>query len=118
VRTVEIASGATAVQIGRPPIGSRDLEHIGSAQDNADLEIFKVAARQRLVAGQGELDLGLERSEPAKRGAAGGPLPVMSSRMGHLCGGLAHAYVGVASWLPVRQPVRPAGSARQLSCMS
>jgi hypothetical protein len=102
VRTVEIASGATAVQIGRPPIGSRDIEHIGSAQDDADLEIFKAAARQRLVAGQGELDLGLERTEPGTRGAGGGLLPVMSSRMGHLCGGLAHAYVRGASWLPAR----------------
>ena len=69
---MEIASGATAVQIGRPPIGSRDIEHIGSAQDDADLEIFKAAARQRLVAGQGELDLGLERTEPGTRGAGGG----------------------------------------------
>jgi hypothetical protein len=54
--------------------------------------VLKAAARQRLVAGEEELDLGLERTEPAKRGTDGGPLPITSSRMGHLWGALAHAY--------------------------
>jgi hypothetical protein len=45
---------------------------------------LKAAARQRLVAGQDELDLGLERTEAARRGAGGGPLPITASRMGHL----------------------------------
>jgi hypothetical protein len=40
--------------------GSRDIEHIGSAHDEAGLELLKAAARQRLAAGQGELDLGLD----------------------------------------------------------
>jgi hypothetical protein len=40
--------------------GSRDIEHIGSAHDDAELELLKAAARQRLTAGQGELDLGLD----------------------------------------------------------
>src|SRR5690242_8499420 len=44
------------------------------------------AARQRLAAGQGELDLGLAS------GAPGGPLPITSSRMGHLWDALAHGY--------------------------
>jgi hypothetical protein len=87
VRTVKTASGATAVQIVYSfHRGSRDIEHIGSAHDDAELELLKAAARQRLAAGQGELDLGLEAA------AAGGPLPVTSSRMGCLLDALSHAY--------------------------
>jgi hypothetical protein len=60
VRTVKTASGATAVQIVYSSHrGSRDIEHIGSAHDDAELELLKAAARERLAAGQGELDLGL-----------------------------------------------------------
>jgi hypothetical protein len=76
VRTVNTGSGATAVQIVHSSRrGSRDIEHIGSAHDDVQVEVLKAAARQRLTAGQGELDLGLERTEPARRGAGGGPLP-------------------------------------------
>ena len=93
VRTVKTASGATAVQIVHSSRrGSRDVEHIGSAHDDAELEVLKAAARQRLVAGQDELDLGLERTGAARRGAGGGPLPITSSRTGHLWDALAHAY--------------------------
>ena len=93
VRTVKTASGATAVQIVHSSRrGSRDIEHIGSAHDDAELELLKVAARQRLAAGQGELDLGLEATEPARRSQGGGPLPITSSRMGHLLDALKHAY--------------------------
>jgi hypothetical protein len=60
VRTVRTASGATAVQIVFSfSRGSRKIEHLGSAHDEARLELLKAAARQRLAAGQGELDLGL-----------------------------------------------------------
>ncbi len=87
VRTVKTASGATAVQIVYSSHrGSRDIEHIGSAHDDAGLELLKGAARQRLAAGQGELDLGLDT------GAAGGPLPISASRMGCLLDALAHSY--------------------------
>jgi hypothetical protein len=59
LRTVKTTSGATAVQIVHSSRrGSRDIEHIGSAHDDVELELLKAAARQRLVAGQGELDLG------------------------------------------------------------
>ena len=93
VRTVKTASGATAVQIVHSSRrGSRDIEHIGSAHDDAQVEVLKAAARQRLAAGQGELDLGLERTEPGRRGAGGGPLPITSSRMGHLLEALTHVY--------------------------
>ena len=93
VRTVKTRSGATAVQIVHSSRrGSRDIEHLGSAHDDAELELLKAAARQRLAAGQGELDLGLEATGPGWRGKGGGPLPITSSRMGHLVDALAHAY--------------------------
>jgi hypothetical protein len=92
VRTVKTASGATAVQIVYSSRrGSRDIEHIGSAHDDAELAVLTAAARQRMAAGQQELDLGLDHTEPAGRGA-GGPLPITSSRMGHLWDALAHGY--------------------------
>jgi hypothetical protein len=89
---VKTTSGATAVQIVHSSRrGSRDIEHIGSAHDVVELELLKATARQRLAAGQGELDLGLERARPATRGA-GGPLPIRSSRMGHLLDSLERGY--------------------------
>jgi hypothetical protein len=91
LRTVTTASGATAVQIVHSSTrGSRDIEHMGSAHDEARVEWLKAVAGQRLTAGQEELDLGLEPGEGAKPG--GGPLPIMSSRMGHLWDALSHAY--------------------------
>jgi Transposase DDE domain len=93
VRTVKTTSGATAVQIVHSSRrGSRDIEHLGSAHDDVELELLKAAARQRLAAGQGELDLGLERTEPTRRGAGGGPLPITSTRMGCLLDCLEQAY--------------------------
>jgi Transposase DDE domain len=87
VRTVKTASGATAVQIVYSSHrGSREIEHVGSAHDDAELELLKAAARQRLAAGQGEFDLGLDTA------AAGGPLPITASRMGCLADALQHAY--------------------------
>jgi hypothetical protein len=63
------------------------MEHVGSAHDDAELELLKAAARQRISAGQGELELpGLEAP------AQGGPLPIRSSRMGHLVDALSEAY--------------------------
>ena len=87
VRTVKTALGATAVQIVYSwHRGSREIEHLGSAHDEAELELLKTAARQRLAAGQGELDLGLDTA------AAGGPLPITASRMSCLLDALSHAY--------------------------
>jgi hypothetical protein len=51
-----------------------------------ELELLKAAARRRLAARQGELDLGLDT------GAAGGPLPITASRMGCLADALEQAY--------------------------
>jgi hypothetical protein len=91
IRTVRTASGATAVQIVHGSRrGARDIEHVGSAHDEQELEALKAAAGQRLSAGQGELDLGLDaaRGEPV----GSGPLQIVSSRMGHLWDGLCAAY--------------------------
>ena len=88
VRTVKTASGARAVQIvySRRK-GSRRIEHIGSAHDDAELEVLKAVARQRIAAGQGELDLGLDAAPEA-----GGPLPITASRMAHLWDALSCGY--------------------------
>ena len=87
VRTVKTSSGATAVQIvHKSRRGSRDIEHLGSARAEVELELLKTVARQRLAAGQGELDLG-----PAVE-APGGPLPITFLRMGHLLDSLERAY--------------------------
>ena len=66
--------------------GSRDIEHFGSAHDDAELEVLKAAARQRLVEGQGVLDLDLDAV------AGSGPLEIVSSRMGHLWDALCRTY--------------------------
>lgn len=51
VRTVKTASSARAVQVVRSSRrGSRDIEPIGSTHDDAELELLKAAARQRLAA--------------------------------------------------------------------
>jgi len=85
---VKTASGARAVQIvySRRK-GARDIEHIGSAHDDAELELLKTVARQKLLAGQDELDLGFQPPPEA-----GGPLPITASRMGHLWDALSSAY--------------------------
>jgi hypothetical protein len=65
VRTVKTASGARAVQIEHSQYrGARDIEPVGSAHTDADLEVLRAVARQRLAAGQAELDLRLPDSPP------------------------------------------------------
>jgi len=56
------------------PAGSRNIEHIGSAHDDAELEALKAATRRRLATGQLELDLGTAGPGPP------GPLEIVSSR--------------------------------------
>jgi hypothetical protein len=88
VRTVKTSSGATAVQIvWSSRRGSRSIEHLGSAHDEAQLEALKAAAAQRLAAGQQALDLGL-----ADTGSSGAPLEIVSSQSSHLWEGLCRAY--------------------------
>jgi hypothetical protein len=86
VRTVKTKSGATAVQVvWSSRRGSWEIEHFGSAHDDAELEMLKSAASQRIAAGQIELDLGL-------KAAVGSPLPITSSQMGCLLDALERAY--------------------------
>jgi len=87
MRTVRTTSGATAVQVvWSSRRGSRQIEHLGSAHDEAELEALKAAAQQRIAAGQLELGLDLDGPGP------GGPLPITSSRMSHLVDSLERGY--------------------------
>ena len=88
VRTVKTASGATAVQIvWSSRRGSRNIEHVGSAHDEAQVEALKAAAGQRIADGQGELDLGLDLTE-----IGSAPLEIIGSRAGYLWDGLCLVY--------------------------
>jgi hypothetical protein len=69
--------------------GSRQIEHLGSAPDDAELDALRAVAVQRLAQGEGELDLGLGVL------AAAGPLEIVASRAGHLWDALQHAHDGL-----------------------
>lgn len=87
VRTMKTSSGATAVQIvWSTRRGSRNIEHLGSAHDEAGVAVLKTAAPQRLAAGQAQLDLGLVERSAAE------PLPITSSKSAHLWDALCAAY--------------------------
>ncbi|ELB92800.1 TnpB family transposase, partial [Rhodococcus wratislaviensis IFP 2016] len=60
IRKVRTASGATAVQIAAKQ-GRRDkvLEHLGSAHTDSELAALLETAREKLLAGQQQLDLDL-----------------------------------------------------------
>jgi hypothetical protein len=60
MRTVKTTPGATAVQVvWSSRRGSRAIEHLGPAHDEAELEALKTAAQQRMAADQLELGFGL-----------------------------------------------------------
>ncbi len=87
IRKVKTTSGATAVQVvWSSRRGSREIEHLGSAHDEAELEALKATAQQRMAAGQLELGLGLGGRGPS------GPLPITASRMSHLVDALERGY--------------------------
>jgi len=66
IRCVKTSSGATAVQIVDKRAGVRRiLEHVGSAHDDAELAVLMQVARERIHAGQDELDLGLGTRDAA-----------------------------------------------------
>ena len=86
IRTVRTASGATAVQIVYSSRkGSRDIEYIGSAHTEVDVELLKTVAGQRLVAGRDELDFG--DGQPVQVA-----LPIISSSAKRLWDGLCGVY--------------------------
>ena len=92
VRTVKTSSGATAVQIVYSSTrGSRTIEHLGSAHTELEVEALKIAAARRLAGDQEALDLGIDLPEEVAV-ASREPLPILSSRMGHLWDALSRAY--------------------------
>jgi hypothetical protein len=66
--------------------GSRSIEHLGSAHDEAGLAALKAAAAHRLAAGQAELDLGVAGRSDSE------PLSITSSRSAHLWDALCRGY--------------------------
>jgi Transposase DDE domain len=87
VRTVKTSSGATAVQIvWSTRQGSRKIDHLGSAHDEAGVAALKAAAAQRLAAGQAQLDLGLAARSESE------PLPITSSKAAQMWDALCCAY--------------------------
>ena len=87
VRTVRTASGAIAVQVvWKSSRGSRDIEHLGSAHTDAEVELLKAVGVQRIAAGQDLLPLDVAAAqEPAA-------LEITSSRMGRLLDAIAAVY--------------------------
>jgi Transposase DDE domain len=87
VRTVKTSSGATAVQIvWSTRRGSRKIDHLGSAHDEAGVAALKAAAAQRLAAGQAQLDLGLAARSESE------PLPITSTKATQMWDALCCAY--------------------------
>jgi hypothetical protein len=88
VCTVKTASEAIAMQIvWSTRRGSRQIEHLGSAHDDAGVEARKAAARQPLAEGQGTLEVGLDTT-----GVDGEPLEIVASNASHLSAALCRAY--------------------------
>jgi Transposase DDE domain len=87
VRTVRTSSGAVAVQVvWKSSRGSRDIEHLGSAHTDAEVELLKAVAAQRIAAGQDQLPLDVAAAqEPAA-------LEITSSRMGRLLDAIGAVY--------------------------
>lgn len=86
VRKVPTASGARAVQIiWSKRRGRAEVEHIGSAHDEAELELLTAVARQRIHAGQDELDLGLPAADQSS-------VEVVATRMGRLLDAISTVY--------------------------
>lgn len=77
------ASGAQAVQIVQSPRrGSRDIEHIGSAHDDTELELLKADSQAAFAGRSGRARLRLDQvGSPDRSGSA---LPITSTRMRHL----------------------------------
>lgn len=86
MRKVPTASGARAVQIiWSKKRGRAEVEHIGSARDEAQLELLMAVARQRIHAGQDELDLGLPVTDQSS-------VEVIGTRMGWLLDAISTVY--------------------------
>jgi hypothetical protein len=87
VRTVRTSSGAAAVQVvWKSSGGSREIEHLGSAHSDAEVELLKAVAAQRIAAGQDPLPLDVAAAQEPLA------LEIVSSRMGRLLDALAAVY--------------------------
>jgi Transposase DDE domain len=85
------ADGADRVEllvqvVWRSSRGSRDIEHLGSAHTDAEVELLKAVAIQRIAAGQDQLPLDVAAHQ--ERAA----LEIVSSRMGRLLDATAAVY--------------------------
>jgi hypothetical protein len=65
--------------------GHRDITHVGSGADEAEVELLRAKGAQLIAGRQGELDLGLG-------GVSRAALEITSTRMGYLVDALACAY--------------------------
>jgi Transposase DDE domain len=87
VRAVRTSSGAVAVQVvWKSSRGSRDIEHLGSAHTEAEVEVLKAVAAQRIAAGQDQLPLDVAAPQEPMA------LEITSSRMGRLLDAIAAVY--------------------------
>jgi Transposase DDE domain len=87
VRTVRTSSGAVAVQVvWKSSRGSREIEHLGSAHSDAEVELLKAVAAQRIAAGQDPLPLDVAAAQEPLA------LEIVSSRMGRLLDAIAAVY--------------------------
>jgi hypothetical protein len=87
VRKVPTGSNATAVQvIWSKKRGRVEMEHIGSAHSQAELELLLAVAEQRIALGQDPLPLGV----PVKQQPTA--MEIVATRMGRLLDAVGHAY--------------------------
>jgi hypothetical protein len=88
-RVLKRANGTRQVQIVWGKVaGKRKVEYVGSGRTDDEIELLLVEARERINAGQGVLDLGLD-DEPRPAGA---PLKAAGSSMATLWDALNTAY--------------------------
>jgi hypothetical protein len=84
---VRTSSGAVAVQVvWKSSGGSREIEHLGSAHSDAEVELLKVVAAQRIAAGQDPLPLDVAAAQEPLA------LEILPSRMGRLLDAIAAVY--------------------------
>jgi Transposase DDE domain len=84
---VRTSSGAVAVQVvWKSSRGSREIEHLGSAHSDAEVELLKAVAAQRIAAGQDPLPLDVAAAQEPLA------LEIVSSRMGRLLDAIAAVY--------------------------
>ena len=100
VRTVKTSSGSTAVQIvWSSRHGSRSIEHLGSAHDEAELAALKAAAAERLAANQTDVDQALTALKRAAEGTRN-TMPLILdavlayATVGEICSALKHVFGG------------------------